>query len=238
MPTWRGPETLDIMSRTSVMQPIWSTNNAISLGQRSSLPGRQLNPPTCDISARRDSQSRSTPALNTPHHHAHTPFNFSTRVKPFGWRTWWNVRDCLMQSALCSVEHWRLWCFLSHRPRRVTVTHLHNSENIHTTRVCVCVIPMHQHAHTRTLFACSAFKYAAPPNAPCLTLISHRFHLCPFHLWTSKPGPQKKKKKRRENLFWLRQTISFHQAVLWITWKLLWWKTDRQARGLTFSFQM
>lgn len=37
-----------------MMLPIWSTNNVINSGHRSSSSGRRVNPPSCDVTARRD----------------------------------------------------------------------------------------------------------------------------------------------------------------------------------------
>lgn len=37
-----------------MMLPIWSTNNVINSGHRSSSSGRRVNPPSCDVTAHRD----------------------------------------------------------------------------------------------------------------------------------------------------------------------------------------
>lgn len=37
-----------------MMLPIWSTNNAINSGHRPTSSGRRANPPSCDVTARRD----------------------------------------------------------------------------------------------------------------------------------------------------------------------------------------
>lgn len=39
-----------------MMLPIWSTNNVISSGHRSSSSGHRVNPPSGDVSAHRDRQ--------------------------------------------------------------------------------------------------------------------------------------------------------------------------------------
>lgn len=79
-----------------MMLPIWSTNNVINSGHRSSSSGRRVNPPSRDVSAHRD---RLEPAdrLRLKLFGISPKLLHMTRgVRIFGRRERCNVRDCLL----------------------------------------------------------------------------------------------------------------------------------------------